>query len=164
MASSSSSSSAPPPASATKTGGGEAPSAPATPMVLFEQSAQRKRKGTLGKSKTKHHEEVFEEDEAERESTDFVGGFAVSRNEMMFDKWIKNNLDTDAVDFSDIEQLKITPKKGKYIPPEKKKMLEIYFKMCHLSSQASSDPYNYAEKYELLCRRYDANTPYDLLR
>ena len=34
--------------------------------------------------------------------------------------------------------------------------------MCHLSSQASSDPDNYAEKCELLCRRYDANTPYEL--
>jgi hypothetical protein len=136
-----------------------------TPMGHYERESERRRRGGLGKSQTRHREEIFEEDERERESTPFISGFGISKEEMMFNKWVNRSLDTDDIDFTNIGKLQVKSKTGVYVSPEQRKMLAIYFNMCYLStvSQASDANGKKAKKeYELLRRRYDASTPYEL--
>jgi hypothetical protein len=142
--------------------GGGAPHSSNTPMVLYEEKMVNKRKGRLGKSNHKqHHQEVFEENEKEREGTDFFGGFGITKNEMMFQKWVKKSIDMRGIDFNQIDSLEVKANEGVYVSPEQLNMLNIYFRMCYLSTKSATDN-KIRDQYELLCRRYDANTPYEL--
>lgn len=134
----------------------------ASPLVLYEQKSTNRRRGNLGRPTKQHtHSEVFEEDEGAREGTDLFQGMGLSRNEMAFNKWLEKNVDLSDINFSNIAKLEVKPKVGHYINPEQLKMLQIYFNMCYLSTASAIDP-EVKDQYELYCRRYEANTPYEI--
>jgi len=132
------------------------------PIILAESHISKKGRGKLAKPRKSHREDILPASEQEREETDFISGFGITKSEIIFNKWLKTSVETPSGAYDQaVSEKDIKGKNGAYLSKDRKEALALYFNMCYFENQSNEDQ-DIKDKYELMKRRYNANTPYEL--